>query len=158
MGSIEALEHRLARLEEKLCRQRRLAWLAAIGGAAILSLGLTKSDRVVEARALILVDDSGKPRGQLAVSEEGASSLMLTGTSPGTDAGLTVGPGGTLALLLRSPKRTATLEITPDGSTRLRLNRTDARATVELGFDHDGKGRAVISDAAGKVLFQAPAP
>lgn len=156
-AAASALEARVARLEVQLRRARRMVGALSILGAAALLMGQAPTrPRVLTAEAFVLTDAGGKPRGQLALGEDGSASLMLQHARGASDAGLVVLPDGGVALRLRTHRQHAAVELTPEGLGRVRLNHAHGKSSVEVGLDEGARPRVILSDAAGRVVFQAP--
>ncbi|MEQ8274553.1 MAG: hypothetical protein RKU31_12875 [Deltaproteobacteria bacterium] len=150
----ENLESRVRRLE------RRLRHTIALAVVAVLAVGLVAAKRtapaVVDARAFVLVDESGNSRAQLALTDDGAVSFLMQGPGGRSDAGMTVMSDGSVALRLKNTQRTGTIEIAPDGAAHVRFMQATSKAAVELGIDAKGRPRIVLNDGFGKVVHQAP--
>lgn len=157
MNDQHLLEARLTALEARHRRTRRGLVVASV---LALSLGLVAAKRpapsVVDAKAFVLVDDTGRSRAQLALTEDGSVNLILTAPQGSADAGMTVLADGSVALRLKNAKRTGTIEITPNGTARMRFNQANSKTAVELGIDEAGRPRLVLNDGLGKVVHQAP--
>src|SRR5262245_31701575 len=137
--SSQELNARLALLEVKVRRTRTLLFAAlAVLGAVLLAGQAPVRQKVVEANAFVLTDDSGKERAQLAVSTDGAAALWFRHQDGVTDARFALLLDGTLSLQMKTPRKTMTMEMTTDGGAALRINEKYAKSAVEVGMDGSG--------------------
>jgi hypothetical protein len=151
------LEHRLSRLEARLTRQRRLTMVLTLAlGATMVAAAAPPVPKQLLASAFVLVDDAGKPRGQLALTEDGSATLLVQNATGTGDVGLVVSPSGASALRLRGPKGTAALELADDGGAELRANQAFAKTAVSVGLDPVRGPKIALTDKLGKAVFQAP--
>jgi hypothetical protein len=158
------IEARIGMLEAELRRTKKLnrwcvvLWLLTVGGAVA---GFSQQPGVkpgpITATELRIVDDAGKPRAGLTVTEDGPTLVMLDENGK-PRAGLSVvksGPG--LSMLDENGKRRATLIVNEDGPALAMFDENNkVRATLEVDMngarlqiaDKNGTSRSQVGSSA----------
>jgi hypothetical protein len=158
-------EQRLDALERELGRTKRVNRLLLVVTGALVVAGVTgltvtaqeKRATTLRARAFVLEDDDGRPRGGLSVTEYG-SALALFGLNGDVQATLSLSQEGpSLTLFDANAKERVTLRASKDapslkladssGATRAALAVTADMPVLSL-LDAAGKTRATLGTSA----------
>ncbi len=102
---------------------------------------------------LDLADQGGKPLASLALTHTGGAELRLNGTDGSPRVVLGIGGKGEPRLELtmgKDGRSTANLGLSPDGWPELRLNGKDGSAATSMVFV-DGNPRVLLEDKKGQV-------
>jgi len=146
-------EQRLQRLERRTRSARWLGILAVAFGAMALALTATTigAAREVRARAIKLVDASGRMRAQLGPVQNGSYGLVLSDAEGRPRALFELQLDGTPRLSLANPRGQALVDLTVfQDAPRLSLANHDGIEFFSLSLEMDGSSRLEIADQTGR--------
>jgi len=179
---LERENHRLAHRRSQ-SRRRVLALAASISTVVLVSTGLQKGPKTIEAERFILRDNdgrmraeqvikegsvsqtffdkSGKPRLLTGIDDNGTMGIYLFSEKDKLRLGLSLDADGEASLLgygKDDDKPRFTLSVQPNGLPFLSLIDKNAKQRVGLGITPENSPQLSISDGNGNLLFFAPEP
>src|SRR5262245_53034175 len=122
-------------LEAQVRRTRTLLYAVIAALGAVLFLGQAPVEQKIrDANAFVLTDETGKERAQLAMSKDGAATLWFRHHDGVTDARFSLLADGTMTLAMKNPRKSMSLDLAGDGTAALRINEKYAKSAVEVGI------------------------
>lgn len=152
------LEQRVRKLERENRWMRRIAAVTVAVVAVVGLVGQGKEEKLpdLEVRSLVIRDEDGRARAQLATREkDGSPFLTLWDRAKRGSLTLTTLANGSSYLSLIDKSLSATLGTQHGGHSYLRITHKDGKIRAALVTSPTGASLQ-LSDAKGKVIWQAP--
>lgn len=147
------LHRAVAALEQDLRRWRRSSAVGLLGvvvvAVAVVALRTGTARDIVEARAIVLLDDQGRRRGELLMEENGSASLGLYDETGIRKVRLALDADGMPRLTLAGPTQTRIwLAVNSEGVPEVVLHDQQGTKRIEMTLDRTGAPAVVLSDTS----------